>query len=41
MVKSMTTFGVPDHVKPIRDQVLANAPDPQQGAYFGVPKVVE
>ncbi len=25
----------------IRDQVLANAPDPQQDAYFGVPKVVE
>jgi aspartyl-tRNA(Asn)/glutamyl-tRNA(Gln) amidotransferase subunit C len=25
----------------IRDQILANAPDPQQGAYFGVPKVVE
>ena len=25
----------------MRDQVLANAPDPQQGAYFGVPKVVE
>jgi aspartyl-tRNA(Asn)/glutamyl-tRNA(Gln) amidotransferase subunit C len=25
----------------LRDKILANAPDPQQGAYFGVPKVVE
>ena len=24
----------------LRDKILANAPDPQQGAYFGVPKVV-
>jgi len=25
----------------IRDRILANAPDPEAGAYFGVPKVVE
>jgi aspartyl-tRNA(Asn)/glutamyl-tRNA(Gln) amidotransferase subunit C len=25
----------------LRDKILANAPDPQPGAYFGVPKVVE
>lgn len=31
---AVTDGGVPE-------KILANAPDPQQGAWFGVPKVVE